>query len=55
MLADTVPSPPAGDLDDEALLVKAQGSKRFDFTVVEMLRPRPGCCVSPCPELGLRQ
>jgi NADPH-dependent ferric siderophore reductase len=41
MLADTVPSRPAGDLDDEALLVKAQGSKRFDLTVVEMLLTAP--------------
>jgi NADPH-dependent ferric siderophore reductase len=41
MLAGTVPSRPAGDLDDEALLVKAQGSKRFDLTVVEMLLTAP--------------
>jgi hypothetical protein len=41
MLADTVPSRPAGDLDDEALLVEAQGPKRFDLTVVEMLLTAP--------------
>jgi NADPH-dependent ferric siderophore reductase len=37
-LVDTVPSRPAGDLDDEQLLAKARDSTRWDLTVT-MVRP----------------
>jgi NADPH-dependent ferric siderophore reductase len=37
-LARTVPSRPAGDLDDDQMLAKAHGSLRWDFTVVEIGR-----------------
>jgi NADPH-dependent ferric siderophore reductase len=41
-LAATVPSRPAGDLDDEQLLTKAYGSKRWNLTVVavDLITPR---------------
>ena len=41
MLADTVPSRPAGDLDDEALLAKSHGSTRFSLTTVEVCLTAP--------------
>jgi NADPH-dependent ferric siderophore reductase len=34
-MACTVPSRPAGDLNDEQMLAKARGSSRWDLTVVE--------------------
>jgi NADPH-dependent ferric siderophore reductase len=35
-LAATVPSRPAGDLDDDQLLAKAKGSSHWNLTVVEV-------------------
>jgi NADPH-dependent ferric siderophore reductase len=40
-LASTVPSRPAGDLDDEHLLAKAHGSARWSLTVVGIVRIAP--------------
>jgi NADPH-dependent ferric siderophore reductase len=41
-LVDTVPSRPAGDLDDDALLAKSRNSTRWDLTVtgVDRIAPR---------------
>jgi NADPH-dependent ferric siderophore reductase len=41
MLADTVPSRAAGDLDDEALLAKSHGSHGFSLTTVEVCLTAP--------------
>jgi hypothetical protein len=37
-LACTVPSRPAGDLEDQQMLAKARGSSRWDFTAVDIGR-----------------
>lgn len=40
-LVDTVPSRPAGDLDDDALLAKSRNSTRWDLTVASVDRIAP--------------
>jgi NADPH-dependent ferric siderophore reductase len=40
-LAVAVPSRPAGDLDDQQLLVKARGSSRWDLTVEDVAQIAP--------------
>lgn len=40
-LAVAVPSRPSGDLSDDQLLVKARGSSRWDFVVVDVARIAP--------------